>query len=77
MARCPPRVSAQMSVSPAELEELEEVEGWVNLMAELEVRVLPRVFRRRRRNRSARAPRLPPAGLPAAAYGTCNAPAQP
>lgn len=28
----------QMSVSPAELEELEEVEGWVNLMAELEVR---------------------------------------
>jgi putative heme degradation protein len=25
-----------MSVSPAELEELEEVEGWVNLMAELE-----------------------------------------
>lgn len=30
----------QMSVSPAELEELEEVEGWVNLMAELEVREL-------------------------------------
>lgn len=26
-----------MSVSPAELEELEEVEGWVHLMAELEV----------------------------------------
>lgn len=26
----------EMSVSPAELEELEEVEGWVQLMAELE-----------------------------------------
>ncbi|PSC73029.1 hypothetical protein C2E20_3619 [Micractinium conductrix] len=28
--------ASEMSVSPAELEELEEVEGWVSLMAELE-----------------------------------------
>lgn len=38
-----------MSVSPAELEELEEVEGWVSLMAELEVSrsgQLPQLLRR-------------------------------
>ena len=56
--------SLQMSVSPAELEELEEVEGWVSLMAELEVR------REREVRKGVRATRaVAPSRVPALAPG--------